>query len=107
MSRKLWVGFWLVWTVSGMAAEPVDTMKVGLKINGESATLKRAYTSVYPQVVNHTFVGWYADVSSLKPDTAHTFELELPALAPGQFQGLFLENVEAEYTKDIASGSPK
>ena len=88
-------------------AEPVDTMKVGLKINGEPATLKRAYTSVYPQVVNHTFVGWYADVSSLKPDTAHTFELELPALAPGQFQGLFLENVEAEYTKDIASGSLK
>ena len=88
-------------------AEPVDTMKVELKINGQPVALKRAYTSVYPQAVKNTFVGWYADVSELKSDTAHTFEVELPELAAGQFQGLFFENVEAEFTKEIASGLTK
>ena len=27
MSRKLWVGFWLAWTLSSVAAEPVDTVQ--------------------------------------------------------------------------------
>ena len=27
MSRKLWVGFWLVWTVGSIAAEPVNTVQ--------------------------------------------------------------------------------
>jgi hypothetical protein len=33
---------------------------------------------------------------ALKPDAEHTFEVELPKLAPGQFQGLFFDTVEAE-----------
>ena len=31
-------------------------------------------------------------------DDAVRIELDLPALSPGQFQGLFLDNVETEYT---------
>ena len=37
--------------------------------------------------------------SSLKPDTRYEVEVSLPdSLQPGQFQGLFFENVEAEFT---------
>jgi hypothetical protein len=40
--------------------------------------------------------------------TAHAFEVELPTLAAGQFQGLFLDNIEAEFTTEIAtSGGEK
>ncbi len=58
--------------------------------------MKKAYTAV--RVYRRTFVGFYADVSLLDADREHTFELMLPTLKPGQFQGLFFENVETEYT---------
>jgi hypothetical protein len=45
-----------------------------------------------------------ADVSALSPDAPHSCELEFPALAPGQFQGLFLDNVEVELTSEIVPG---
>ena len=81
-------------------AEPVDGMRVTLTIDGKPVALTRAYTSAHPQAVGNTFVGWYADVSALEPEKPHAFEIELPPLAPGQFQGLFLDNVEAEYTEE-------
>ena len=84
-------------------AEPNDeTMKgVTLNVDGESIPVKPAYTAIVRSNPKNTFTGWYADVSSLKPDVKHTFEVELPKLAPGQFQGLFLDTVEAEYTDAI------
>ncbi|MCX6904088.1 MAG: hypothetical protein NTW03_11570 [Verrucomicrobia bacterium] len=82
-------------------ADPADTMPVALKVDGQPATLKPAYTAIYPQAVKNTFVGWYADLSRLKPEVSHAFEVELPPLAPGQFQGLFLDNIETEFTKEI------
>jgi hypothetical protein len=89
-------------------AEPSDTMKVSLKIDGQPVEVRRAYTSVHAQAVENSLVGWYADVSALKPDTPHLFELELPTLVAGQFQGLFLDNIEAEFTTEIAtSGGEK
>jgi hypothetical protein len=83
-------------------AEPADKMEVRLKINGQTAEVKRAYTSIYGEGPRQTFTGWYVDVSGLEPDRQHSFELQLPELAPGQFQGLFLENVEAEFTPKLA-----
>jgi hypothetical protein len=89
-------------------AEPSDKMRVALRIDGRPARLKRAYSSIYPQVVERTFVGWYADVSSLQSDAPHTFEVALPTLVSGQFQGLFLDNVEARFTRRVAGdGSAK
>ena len=46
-------------------------------------------------------MGFYADISNLKPDTEYSIEVALPKLAPGQFQGLFFENIEPEYTGEI------
>jgi hypothetical protein len=45
------------------------------------------------------FTGFYADLSRIAPDVEHKLELELPTgLKPGQYQGVFFENVETEYT---------
>ncbi|MBI2221502.1 MAG: hypothetical protein HYU53_09880 [Acidobacteria bacterium] len=77
-------------------AEPDDRWEPRLTIDGQAVELERAYSAV--RAVRETFVGFYADVSALAPDRQHTLELQLPALKPGQFQGVFFENVEPEYT---------
>jgi hypothetical protein len=85
-------------------AEPDDTWQVGLTINGEAIEVKKAYSDVYPLGRERTFTGFYADISQLKPDTQYVVEVTLPDnLQPGQFQGLFLENVETEVTSDLAT----
>ncbi len=76
-----------------------------LRVDGEVVPVTRAYTSIVKSNPRNTFTGWYADVSALKPDVKHTFEVELPKLAPGQFQGLFLDTVEAEYTNEVLSSN--
>ena len=81
-------------------AEPDDAWKASLTIDGRTVRLEKAYTAI--RAVPRTFVGFYADVSLLEADREHTFELMLPRLRPGQLQGLFFENVEAEYTTIIA-----
>ena len=72
---------------------------MGLKLNGQPVEVKKAYSDVFPLGRERTFTGFYADVSHLKPDTRYEVEVTLPdGLQPGQFQGLFFENVEAEFT---------
>lgn len=80
-------------------ADPDDALQVSLKIDGRTIALTKAYSSI--QAYRRSFVGFYADLSLLSPDREYSFELELPALKPGQFQGLFFENVEPEYTREI------
>jgi hypothetical protein len=78
-------------------AEPDDRWTASLKIDGQPVELKKAYASVRPNRRN--FVGFYADVSTLAPDVEHRLELSLPeGVKPGQYQGVFFENVELEYT---------
>ena len=80
-----------------------ETMKdVSLRVDGQPIPVKPAYTSIVRSNPKNTFVGWYADVTSLAPDVEHVFEVMLPKLAPGQFQGLFFDTVEASYTSDVA-----
>jgi len=82
-------------------ADPSETMKVSLRVDGQPVEVQPAYSAIVRSNPTNTFVGWYADVSALKPDVAHTFEVELPASSAGQFQGLFLDTVEAEWTRDL------
>ena len=77
----------------------------GLRVDGEVVPVTRAYTAIVKSNPRNTFTGWYADVTSLKPDVKHTFEVELPKLAPGQFQGLFLDTVEADYTSEVLTSN--
>jgi hypothetical protein len=80
-------------------AEPSDKMAVKLKLDGKDFPLEKAYASVRKH--GPSFVGFYADVSRLEPDREYKVELSLPALKPGQFQGLFVDNVETEHTSEI------
>jgi hypothetical protein len=82
-------------------AEPDDRWNATLKIDGQPVELTKAYSSV--RVNKRNFAGFYADVSTLAPDVEHRLELETPTgLKPGQFQGVFFENVETEYTAPAA-----
>jgi hypothetical protein len=82
-------------------AEPDDeAMAVTLQVDGKPVELAKAYSSIVRSNPKNTFVGWFADVSSLTPDVEHSFELTLPTLKPGQFQGLFFDTVETEFTRE-------
>jgi hypothetical protein len=82
-------------------AEPDDRMEARLRIDGRPVELRKAYSSI--RVYPRAFVGFYADVSLLGAGLEHRLELDLPPLKPGQFQGVFFENVEAEYTEEVRS----
>lgn len=77
-------------------AEPDAAMPVTLEIDGRAVPLTRAYNSIYGHSAQRTFLGFYADVSALAPDVPHRITVHTPRLAPGQFQGVFFENVEPE-----------
>ncbi|MCX6344095.1 MAG: hypothetical protein NT018_03345 [Armatimonadetes bacterium] len=74
-------------------------MDVTIKINGQPIAVKKAFNGIYGG--DQTFIGFYADVASLKADTKYQVEIGLPTLEAGQFQGLYFDNVETEYTKVI------
>jgi FKBP-type peptidyl-prolyl cis-trans isomerase (trigger factor) len=83
-------------------ADPQDVWDVGLRIDGRPVEVKKAYSDVFPLGRERTFTGFYADVSGLNDNAPHQLEVTLPdGLKPGQFQGLFLENVETAYTGEL------
>ena len=98
-------------------ADAKPDMNVTMKLNGQPFEIKKAFNGIYPNSGNQTFIGFYADVASLAPDTTYTVEIGLPQSIPGplpkpekgevpkirvgQFQGLYFDNVETEYTQAI------
>jgi hypothetical protein len=88
-------------------AEPTWKMEASMKLDGIPLEVRKAYSSRTPGRLqmgkgHNTFTGFYADVSHLKPGMEYALEVTLPAgLKPGQFQGVFFENVETEYTDEI------
>ncbi len=78
---------------------PTTAGKRASRIDGRTVELRKAYTAV--RAARRTFVGFYADLSLLSPDREHAIELDLPALRPGQLQGVFFENIEPTYTDAI------
>jgi hypothetical protein len=83
------------------AAEPDDRWEPRLLVDGKQVELRKAYTAI--RAARRTFVGFYADVSLLAPDREYTLELHLPEMKAGQFQGVFFQNVEPEYTDAVVS----
>jgi len=98
-------------------ADAKPEMNVTMKINGQPFEIKKAFNGIYPNSGDQTFIGFYADVASLTPDTVYKVEIGLPQIVEGplpkpaegevlkirkgQFQGLYFDNVEAEYTQSI------
>jgi hypothetical protein len=97
-----WIGPERLLLFVNIADANPKTMDVTMKINGEPVEVKKAYNGIYPNSGDQTFIGFYADVASLKPNTTYDVEVGLPTLEPGQFQGLYFDNVETEYTPAIA-----
>ena len=81
-------------------AEPSDRERVQIKIDGDPVNLSKAYSSV--RVHSASFVGFYADISDIKPDVVHSLEINLSELAGGSLQGVFFDNVEPEYTEVVS-----
>jgi len=76
-------------------AEPDDRWNAAVRIDGRAVDVMKAYASVRANPRN--FTGFYADVSLLAADVEHRIEVTLPeGLKPGQFLGVFLENVEEQ-----------
>jgi len=81
-------------------AEPKEAMNPTMTLDGQPLSLTKAYSSV--RIHAASLVGFYADVSHIQPDVRHKITLRLPALAPGQFRGVFFDNVEPEYSEVVA-----
>lgn len=81
-------------------AEPKDTMNPTMTLDGQPLNIMKAYSSV--RAHTPSLVGFYADLSHIEPDMQHKITLRLPRLLPGQFRGVFFDNVEPEYTEAIA-----
>ena len=75
---------------------------VKIEIDGKPVEVKEGYNGVYPYV-GRSCMGMYAEITDLAPDVEHTVKVTLPeGLAPGQFQGLFFEHVEDEFTATVS-----
>jgi len=98
--RAPWLGPWRL-LLHIPVFEGTDDMPVSLRINGLPVEVLKAYNSVYPRPGRRTFLGFFADLSRVRPDSPIDIEIGLPTLRPGQFEGAFFENVETEYTKRI------
>ncbi len=85
-------------------ADPRPEMEASMTLNGEPVEVRRAYSSVYPDVVDHTFLGFYVDLTdAIEAEREYRIEVALPAgLEPGRFQGVFFDNIEPEYTAEFA-----
>jgi hypothetical protein len=82
-------------------AQPNAQWDARLTIDGRTVELRKAYSAI--RAAPRTFVGFYADLSMLDPNRSYAFQLDLPALEPGQLQGVFFENVETEYTDAVVA----
>jgi hypothetical protein len=81
-------------------ATPVDSQTVTGTLDNQPLALRPAYTSTRADAT--CFVGYYADLSAIKPGTRHTIELRLPTMSPGHLQGVFFDNVRPEFTQALA-----
>ncbi len=82
---------------------PYRNDDVTIEIDGEPIEVGEGYNGVYPYVTR-TSMGMYVDISNLQPEREYRVKVALPkGLRPGQFQGLFFEHVENEFTKELAN----
>jgi len=47
---------------------------------------------------NSCFMGWWADISHVEPDSDHSLVAFLPTMTPGSFNGVYYDNVDSVYS---------
>jgi len=80
-------------------AEGTDSIPISALLDDEPLTLKASYSSV--RVHAASFVGFYADLSTVAPDKQHKIALRLPSDAQSKLQGAYFDNVEPQFTEVI------
>ncbi|MFC1601503.1 hypothetical protein ACFL34_04060 [Candidatus Sumerlaeota bacterium] len=87
----------------GRRRQAIRKESVKIEIDGKPVEVKEGYNGVYPYV-GRSCMGMYAEITDLATDVEHSIKVTLPAgLAPGQFQGLFFEHVENEFTTAVSN----
>jgi hypothetical protein len=81
-------------------AEGTDAIQPTAWLDGKPLALKPAYSST--RVHAASFVGYYADVSSVSPDQRHSLSLQISEEAGKKLQGAFFDNVEPQLTDKLA-----
>ncbi len=81
-------------------ADGQDTIPLSASLDGQPLPLKAAYSST--RVHPPSFVGFYADLSSISPDKQHSLSLKVPAPYLERLQGVFFDNVQPELTERIS-----
>jgi hypothetical protein len=88
--------------VKSMRKGPIRPEDVTIEIDGKPVEVRAGFNGVY-DFVPRSCMGMYAVISDLTPDVKHSIKVTLPdGLAPGQFQGLFFEHVENEFTTAVS-----
>ena len=74
---------------------PDDRWNVTAQINNVPVVVHKGYNTRDTHNRDR-FMGFYLDLTDVvqKPNTTYSLFLEMPPMNPGQFQGLFLENIE-------------
>jgi hypothetical protein len=80
-------------------AEGTDSISISASLDGQPLPLKAAYSSV--RVHQASFVGFYADLSTIAPEQEHKVSLSLQVDARTKLQGVYFDNVEPQFTEEI------
>jgi hypothetical protein len=86
-------------------AEPSDSIPITASLDGKPIKLTPAYSST--RVHPPSFVGFYADLSTIKPDVRHTIEVRAPGVNLGQMQGVFFDNVLPQFTPVLSQSQKR
>jgi hypothetical protein len=80
-------------------ADGSDAIPVSASLDDRPLKLEPAYSSI--RIHAASFVGLYADLSTIAPDKPHKLALRLPAAVQDKLQGVFFDNVESQFTEEV------
>jgi len=80
-------------------ADGSDATPVSASLDGRPLKLETAYSSI--RIHAASFIGLYADLSTIAPDKQHKLVLRLPAAVQDKLQGVFFDNVESQFTEEV------
>ncbi|CAF1619644.1 unnamed protein product [Rotaria sp. Silwood1] len=74
---------------------PNDQWNITAQINNNSIIVHKSYNT-RDHYYQQRFIGFYLDLTNIviQPNVQYYLSLNMPHMQPGQFQGLFLENIE-------------
>ncbi len=80
-------------------ADGSDAIPVSASLDGRPLKLEPAYSSI--RIHAASFIGLYADLSTIAPGKPHKLVLRLPVAVKDKLQGAFFDNVESQFTEEV------